>query len=72
VESRRFEHRDALALDWASRVHEQPGQNVLNGDGSAVWTTSPVQHGDNIWTVDGVAHYVGNEVPGEGDVFLAP
>jgi hypothetical protein len=64
--------------------HDGRGQHVLRLDGSAVWTTSPVMSGDNIWLphqVETIIRQVrshfglieGTEMPGSAtDAFVGP
>jgi len=48
-----------------SRAHRRAGQNVLTLDGRVIWTTTPDSgiNGDNIWTLDHVTEYTGQEGP---------
>lgn len=63
-----------VAFDAPSVQHGGRGQNILLGGGQAVWTQSPLFfNGDNIYLINGVDHYGGNEVPADpGDAFLTP
>jgi len=60
--------------DAPSRFHRKRGQNILFADGSASWSLSPVlENGDNIWLINGVTKYRGNEIPTDPrDSFLVP
>jgi hypothetical protein len=58
-----------------STNHAGRGQNVLLGDGSVKFLTTRIlgPKQDDIYTLDGVDKYHGNEVPAsQADVFLAP
>jgi hypothetical protein len=48
-----------------SRAHNGAGQNILTLSGSVQWSTTPNcgVNGDNIWTLQHVAHYTGREGP---------
>lgn len=59
----------------ASRNHDGEGQNVLYLDAHVDWADRPTVGvgGDNIFLVDGVTHYDGDEVPAAvTDTFLLP
>lgn len=58
----------------ASLTHRLRGQNVLFGDGSVWWSVHPLMpNGDNIWLIQGVEDYQGNETPQRyDDAFLVP
>jgi hypothetical protein len=57
-----------------TQAHRSKGQNVLCTDGRFVWRRSPVMaNGDNIWVVERITAYVGNEVPSAAtDAFIVP
>ena len=63
-----------VPFDAPSFQHGGRGQNVLLGGGQAVWTQSPIfPGGDNIYLINGVDTYLGNEVPAStDDAFLTP
>ncbi|MGE4286009.1 MAG: hypothetical protein AB7F23_05300 [Phycisphaerae bacterium] len=53
--------------------HAGKGQNILLKDGSAKFTSKSLFGSDDIYTVNGLTKYFGNEAPAtENDVFLAP
>ncbi|WP_428387445.1 hypothetical protein [Mucisphaera sp.] len=61
----------------SSTIHHQPGQNVLQADGTVSWWNTPIYTAgdtpDNIWTVQGVTNHTGQETPShEHDSFLLP
>jgi hypothetical protein len=68
--------RDDLPADSPSALHQSRGQNVLRADGKVLWTSGPNitidDHIDNIWTLPGVVHYTGTEVPAAGHSLLVP
>lgn len=56
-----------------SANHRKKGQNSLYGDGSAEFIKTRVVNDDDIFTVQGVDAYTGNETPCDpDDIFLAP
>lgn len=67
-------YRRDLSPNSASRLHRSNGQNVLSAAGHATWKTDPLRnHNDNIWLLNRVHDYRGNEVPAEqDDTFLVP
>ncbi|MCC7204500.1 MAG: hypothetical protein IT441_05425 [Phycisphaeraceae bacterium] len=76
--------RKDLPQDAASAQHGQAGQNILRGDGSAVWSDKPWLPNsaqakpspagqDNIWLIEGLDHYDGHETPEQmNDSHLVP
>lgn len=53
--------------------HAGKGQNVLLKDGSAKFTSKSLFGNDDIYTVNGLTKYFGNEAPSaDNDTFLAP
>ncbi len=48
-----------------SHAHRSAGQNILTLDGRVKWTTTPNSgvNGDNIWTLEDVDEYTGQEGP---------
>jgi prepilin-type processing-associated H-X9-DG protein len=58
-----------------STNHDGDGQNVLYIDGHVAWAVQPTAgvDGDNIYLVDHVSDYDGDEHPGDAtDTFLMP
>ena len=56
-----------------STSHRSKGQNILNRDGSVKWICVRIVNGDDIYTINGVDEYTGNEVPKDiRDIFLVP
>lgn len=58
-----------------SSAHGGKGQTVLTLDGSARWTTTPVNsaNGDNLWLAGNIRRYTGVEVPTSNeDAHLVP
>ena len=58
-----------------SPAHGGRGQTVLILDGRAEYLRSPIYgaHKDNVWVIEGVRRYTGNEVPTRSDdAFLVP
>lgn len=70
----RLKFRHDLSPAAASEMHRR-GQNTLRADGAVFWTVRPVLPGgqDNMWLLDGVREYHGDESPThEGDAHLIP
>lgn len=71
-------YRRDLSPNSASRFHRSNGQNVLTAAGNVAWKTDPImtrgQHNmDNIWLLNQVNDYRGNERPADNnDSFLVP
>lgn len=58
-----------------SRAHGGRGQTILILDGHAEYLRTPIygSHKDNVWVIEGVRRYTGNEVPTRpDDAFLVP
>lgn len=58
-----------------SPAHGGRGQTILILDGHAEYLRSPIygSHKDNVWVIEGVRRYTGNEVPTRtDDAFLVP
>jgi len=58
-----------------SPAHRGRGQTILILDGHAEYLRSPIygRHRDNVWVIEGVRRYAGNEVPTRpDDAFLVP
>ena len=61
--------------DQASDNHNKTGQNVLYMDYHVAWADNPNVgvNGDNIYLVNGVTNYLGDEAPADAtDTFLLP
>jgi hypothetical protein len=60
--------RRDLPATTISQMHRN-GQNILYADGAVAWAVTPVQPGnkDNIWLLDGIGDYEGNESPTRPD-----
>ncbi len=61
--ARRLGSRDPFMAN--SHAHRAGGQNILTLGGYVKWTTTPCSGvgDDNIWTLDGVTNYTGQEGP---------
>lgn len=85
---RAFRGERVIYINENSPNHRGEGQNVLYSDGTAVWTTTPVVRGDNIWLPKSIEDLIsratkgrpvsqtdplkGIEEPAKADVFLCP
>lgn len=71
-------YRRDLSPNSASRFHRSNGQNVLTTAGHVSWKTDPIMtrgqdNRDNIWLLNKVNDYQGNERPADNDdSFLVP
>lgn len=63
-----------IPADAPSYQHRGRGQNILLAGGQTVWTQTPVfPNGDNIYLLNNVSTYLGNETTAdEQDTFLSP
>mgnify|MGYP006278764241 FL=1 len=69
------QYRNGIPFDAPSPNHAVlGGQNALLNDGSVDWLRAPVvEADDNIWRIEGLEEYHGNEVPEDpSDAFLVP
>ncbi|HZW06892.1 MAG TPA: hypothetical protein VFF65_07185 [Phycisphaerales bacterium] len=85
---RAFRGERVIYVNENSPNHRGQGQNVLFSDGRAVWTTSPVIRGDNIWLPRSIEEFIakvsngrppaqtdplkGVEQPAKADAFVCP
>ncbi len=60
-------------MEMMSTNHNDKGQNLLFGDGSAQFKKTRIILGDDIFTIEGKNIYSGCEMPfSNEDIFLAP
>ena len=56
-----------VPITSSSHMHQQRGQNVLLGNGAVPWLDQPLVGDDNIWTIQDIDRYSGNESPARRD-----